>query len=268
MAKPKTCITARHLQKIISMPRLRAIKNTKENHSNLLLFGGSGVIGRAIATEFGNQGWSVGIHYHHNRKSAEATAAAINKTEGGAEVYQANVHDPSQIRSIFRSFLQDYGSLTLLIWAVGLAPSKLIPKTTADEWENTVQTNLTGAFHILKEAGSIFERQQDGAVILIGSRSGEQGITGQSAYAASKAGLMGLMRTAAQEWGGWNIRVNAIFPGWHSSPLSDSGIDSALAHQTHILHRTPSLDHVAKSVFHLSSTQDISGQVWNLDSRL
>jgi 3-oxoacyl-[acyl-carrier protein] reductase len=268
MAKSRTCITARHLQKITSMPRLEAIKNTKENHSNILLFGGSGVIGRAIATEFGNQEWSVGIHYHHNRKSAQATAAAIHKTGGDAQVYQANVHDPSQIRNIFRAFLQDYGSLTVLIWAVGLAPSKLLPKTTADEWENTVQTNLTGAFHILREAGSIFERQRDGTVILIGSRSGEQGMTGQSAYAASKAGLMGLMRTAAQEWGGWNIRVNAIFPGWHSSPLSDRGIDCTLAHQTHILHRTPSLDHVAKSVYHLASTQDISGQVWNLDSRL
>ncbi|TFG66063.1 MAG: SDR family NAD(P)-dependent oxidoreductase [Nitrospirales bacterium] len=268
MAKPRACITARQLQKITSMPELRDIKNTKENHSNILLFGGSGVIGRAIATEFGNQGWSVGIHYHHNRQSAEETAATINKTAGDAQTYQANVHDPSQIRNIYHSFLQDHGSLTLLIWAVGVAPSKLLTKTTADEWGDTVQTNLTGAFYILREAGSIFEKQRDGAVILIGSRSGEQGMTGQAAYAASKAGLMGLMRTAAQEWGGWNIQVNAIFPGWHSSPLSGPWIDSVLEHQTHILNRTSSLDLMAKSVYHLASTRDISGQVWNLDSRL
>ena len=210
----------------------------------------------------------MGIHYYHNRKSAEEAAATINKTEGDAQLYQANIHDPSQIKNIFLSFLKDHDSLTLLIWAVGVAPSKLLAKTTNDEWRETLQTNLTGAFHILREAGFIFEKQRDGAVILIGSRSGEQGMTGQSAYAASKAGLMGLLRTVAQEWGNWNIRVNAIFPGWHSSPLSGPQINSALERHTHLLNRTPSLDSLAKSVYHLALNQDVSGQVWNLDCRL
>ncbi|MDH5429345.1 MAG: SDR family oxidoreductase [Nitrospirota bacterium] len=250
------------------MSGTRNLTSPKESQPTILVFGGSGVIGRAIATEFASQGWSVGIHYHHNRKAAEETVATISKTGGDAQIYQANVLDLSQIRTIFHAFLQDHGSLTLLIWAIGVAASKLLLKTTADEWEEAIQTNLTGAFHVLREAGPILEKQQDGTVLLIGSRSGEQGMPGQAAYAASKAGLIGLMRTAAQEWGGWNIRVNAIFPGWHTSPLSGLGIDSALNQQTHILNRTPSLDHVAKSVYHLASTRDISGQVWNLDSRL
>ena len=183
-------------------------------------------------------------------------------------MYQADVLSPVQVRTLFHSFMQDHGSLTLLIWAVGVASSKLVAKTTPVEWEDTLQTNLTGAFYVVREAGHILKKQQDGTVILIGSRSGEQGMPGQSAYAASKAGLMGLMRTAAQEWGGWNIRVNAIFPGWHASPLSSPRSDSALSYQNHTLNRTPSLNHVAKSVYHLASAHDISGQVWNLDSRL
>ncbi len=243
-------------------------KAIQDKHSNLLIFGGSGVIGRAIAMEFGRQGWSVGIHFHQNRASVVETADIINETDGDARLYQADVNDPSQIKKLFQSFIQDYKTLTLLVWAVGVAPSSLLTKTTTEEWDHTLQTNLTGAFQVLKQAGLIFEKQRDGAVILIGSRSSEQGMTGQAAYGASKAGLMGLMRTAAQEWGGWNIRVNAIFPGWHSSPLSGQGIDLALAHQPHILNRTPSLDLVAKSVYHLASNEDISGQVWNLDSRL
>jgi 3-oxoacyl-[acyl-carrier protein] reductase len=243
-------------------------KAIQDKHSNMLIFGGSGVIGRAIAMEFGRQGWSVGIHFHQNRASAAKTADIIYETEGDARLYEADVNDPSQIRNIFQSFIQDYKSLTLLVWAVGVAPSSLLAKTTPEEWGHTLQTNLTGAFQVLKQAGLIFEKQRDGAVILIGSRSGEQGMTGQAAYAASKAGLMGLMRTAAQEWGDWNIRINAIFPGWHTSALSGSGRDSILVHQTHLLNRTPSLDHVAKSVYHLASNEDISGQVWNLDSRV
>lgn len=246
----------------------KTIGNKSETPSKIMVFGGSGIIGRAIAYEFGQQGWTVGIHYHRNRASAEKTVAAIIQLDGNARLYQADVEKPPQIEKLFQSFLQDYGSLNLLVWAVGVAPSNLLRKTTTEDWIQTLQTNLTGAFHVLREAGPIFEQQRDGAVIVIGSFSGEQGMRGQAAYAASKAGLMGLMRTTAQEWGSWNIRVNAIFPGWHSSPLSASGINSALGQHSHLLNRTPSLDQVATSVFHLASAQDISGQVWNLDSRI
>jgi 3-oxoacyl-[acyl-carrier protein] reductase len=242
--------------------------NKSDNPQKIVVFGGSGIIGRAIAKEFGQQGWAVGVHYHRNRTSAEETVAAIKQSDGNARLYQADVEDPSQIEKLFQSFLQDYGSLNLLVWAVGVATSKLLTKTTSEEWVQTLQTNLTGAFHVLREAGQIFEQQRDGAVILIGSLSGEQGMTGQAAYAASKAGLMGLMRTTAQEWGSLNIRVNTIFPGWHSSPLSASGMDSALAQHSHILNHTPSLNQVAANVFQLALAQDISGQVWNLDSRI
>lgn len=247
------------------------LENTErgnETLSNILIFGGSGIIGQAIATEFGQQGWSVGIHYHHNREVAEETAATIQGLGAKARLYQSDVNDPEHITKNFHSFVQDHGSLTLLVWAIGIAPSALLPKTTSDVWNHTIQTNLTGAFHMLKEAAPIFEQQQDGAVILIGSLSGEHGMAGQAAYAASKAGLSGLMKTTAREWGNWNIRVNAIFPGWHSSPLSATGIDSALTHETHLLNRTPAIGQVAASVFHLASRQDISGQIWNLDSRI
>jgi 3-oxoacyl-[acyl-carrier protein] reductase len=242
--------------------------NKRDDPSKIVVFGGSGIIGQAIAKEFGQQGWAVGVHYHRNRSSAEKTVAAIKKSDGNARHYQADVKDPSQIEKLFQSFLQDYGSLNLLVWAVGVGPSKLLTKTTSEEWTHTLQTNLTGAFHVLREAGPIFRRQYDGAVIVLGSLSGEEGTTGQTAYAASKAGLMGLMRTTAQEWASWNIRVNAIFPGWHSSPLSAPGMESALAQHSHILNHTPSLNQVAASVFHLALAQDISGQVWNLDSRI
>ncbi len=243
-------------------------KSKHDTCSNILICGGSGTIGRIIAHEFAQQGWGVGIHYHHNRSSAEASIADMKAWNENIRMYQADVMSSLEIERLFRSFLEDYGTLDLLIWAVGVAPSKLLAKTTPEEWEQTLQTNLSGAFHVLREAGPIFQRQRDGAVIIIGSLSGEQGMTGQTAYASSKAGLLGLMQTAAQEWGSWNIRVNAIFPGWHSSPLSATGMDSTFGQQTHILKSTPSLKQVTASVFHLAVSPNISGQVWNLDSRL
>ena len=250
------------------MDHLGHILHQKSQPLNVLVFGGSGIIGRAIALKFAQQGWSVGVHYHQNRSLAEEIVGIITTAGGDARHYQADVGDLLQMEKVFLSFVQDHGSLNLLVWAVGVAPSKLLTKTTPEEWVQTLETNLTGAFHVLREAGPIFERQLDGAVIIVGSLSGEQGMTGQGAYAASKAGLIGLMRTTAQEWAGWNIRINVIFPGWHASPLSASGMGSALTLHTHLLNRTPSLNHMASSVYHLATTQDISGQIWNLDSRI
>ena len=244
------------------------LKNKHNTCSNILICGGSGTIGRTIAHEFGRQGWGVGIHYHHNRSSAAASIAEMKTWNDNVRMYQADVLNSSDIERMFQSFLEDYGTLNLLVWAVGIAPSNLLARTSPAEWEQTLQTNLTGAFHILREAGPIFHQQRDGAVIVIGSLSGEQGMTGQTAYASSKAGLLGLMQTAAQEWGSWNIRVNAIFPGWHTSPLSEAGMDASFEQQTHILNSTPSLKQVTASVFHLAVSPNISGQVWNLDSRL
>ena len=250
------------------------MQNSENTHqitqkpSTVLVLGGSGTIGRAIAKEFGGQGWSVGIHFHQNGSSAEETMVAMAQDGGETKLYQADVKDSVQIESLFQSFIQDFGALNLLVWAVGVAPSKLLIKTTSDDWGKTLQTNLTGAFHVLREAAPIFKGQQEGAVIVLGSLSGELGKTGQAAYAASKAGLLGLVQTTAQEWGNWNIRVNAIFPGWHSSPLAEPGMDSALTSQAHILNRTPSLKQVSSTVLHLALAQNISGQVWNLDSRI
>ena len=95
--------------------------NKSGNPSKIVVFGGSGIIGQAIAKKFGQQGWAVGVHYHRNRSSAEETVAAIKTSDGNARLYQADVSDLLQIEKLFQSFVQDYGSLNLLVWTVGVA---------------------------------------------------------------------------------------------------------------------------------------------------
>jgi len=233
-----------------------------------MVFGGSGVIGGAIAATFGQKGWTVGVHYHQHQSAAAETARTVEKAGGKSYLFQADVTNPSQVRDTVRDFVRSHGSLNVLVWAVGASSSLLLIKTSPEDWTHTLHTNLTGAYHVLKAIAPIFEQQKDGSIILLGSLSGEQGMAGQAAYAASKAGLIGLMRTAAQEWGSFNIRVNVIFPGWHLSPLSEPGLPLAMEHHTHALHRTPSLQYVATSVYHLALSPDTSGQIWNLDSRI
>lgn len=239
-----------------------------QKFSTVLILGGSGTIGTAIALEFARQRYAVGLQYHLNKSVAEQTATRLRQTTQSVHMVQADVRHPSQIRSALQEFNTLYGSLHVLIWAVGAPTSALLIRTSSEEWLRTLDINLTGAFHALQAAGPIFEQQQTGAIIFVGSLSGEQGAAGQASYAASKAGLTGLMQTAAKEWGEFNVRVNAVFPGWHPSPLSAPKIKTALQQTPHALHRTPSLEHVAKTVCHLAEAPDVSGQIWNLDSRI
>lgn len=239
-----------------------------QNQSTVLVLGGSGMIGKAIALEFARKGFTVGLQYHRNRSMAEQTATLLRKTAQDVHIMQADVRQPSQIRSALQQFRTVYGSLHVLIWAIGTSTSALVVQTTPDEWLRILDINLTGAFHAVQAAAPIFEQQNTGAMIFVGSLSGEQGTAGQAAYSASKAGLTGLMQSAAREWGPFNVRVNVVFPGWHRSPLSASGFNTVFQKTPHTLHRTPSLEHVARTVVHLAEAEDVSGQVWNLDSRI
>ena len=110
--------------------------------------------------------------------------------------------------------------------------------------------------------------QKYGAIIVVGSYAGVHGDAGQSAYAASKAGLLGLVTAAALEWGAHDIRVNAILPGWHQTELAGAAMPDATELNRHLLERTPCLQEVAHYIFHLATRRGISGQVWNLDSRI
>ena len=102
---------------------------------------------------------------------------------------------------------------------------------------------------------------------MVGSYAGYQGTVGQAAYAASKAGVIGLVRTAALEWGRDNICVNLLLPGWHQTKLAGAGMTRQDAWRDHALGRPPALDEVVRTVVHLVQVKDVSGQVWNCDSR-
>jgi 3-oxoacyl-[acyl-carrier protein] reductase len=115
-------------------------------------------------------------------------------------------------------------------------------------------------------APPLLERK-GGSIVVIGSYAGFHGSIGQSAYAASKAGLIGLVHSAAKEWGPGNIRVNLLLPGWQATGLSDGAMPEADAWNGHALGRPPSREEVARTVLHLALLNDVSGQVWNCDSR-
>lgn len=207
------------------------------------------------------------MHYRTHAQAAARTAAAVRKHGGTAMLLHADVRDGKQTQEMVAQLVDRWGRLDVMVCNAGVASGALVLRAEAEAWATVVATNLTGTFHCLRAAGSVMVAQRDGAVIVIGSLAGVQGTAGQAAYAASKAGLLGLVKTAAKEWGRQNVRVNAVLPGWQKTALAGPAFpDDALA--DHALGRTPSLEDLARTIYQLALQRDSSGQVWNLDSRI
>lgn len=242
--------------------------------SSVLITGGSGTIGRALCLEFGRAGWNVGVHYRTRREEAERTAAKVVESGGRACCLQADIRDATHVQTMVDTFLSRWGRLDVFICNAGQARSGLVLRTGGEEWEAVIDTNLTGTFHCLQAAGSVMVGQRGGSVLVIASFSALQGTTGQAAYAAAKAGLLGLVKSAAREWGSASVRVNAVCPGWHRSDLAgaalpaESELHEMLGVNQHVLGRLTDVESVARSVYHLALLPAASGQVWNLDSRI
>lgn len=249
------------------MPSGHPRRRSSADRPAVLVTGGSGGIGRAVCQAFGAAGWRVGVHYYAREREAARTAALVRERGGVPLCVQADVRDGKQAQEMVHHLVNRWGRLDVMVYSAGRASSGLLLRMEQETWEAVLAANLTGVFHCLKAAGAVMLKQRAGAVIVVGSLAGMQGRSGQAAYAAAKAGLVGLARTAAREWGPANVRVNVVFPGWHRTALAGAAFpDDAAAN--HVLGRTPSLDAVADAICRLALLPDSSGQVWNLDSRI
>jgi 3-oxoacyl-[acyl-carrier protein] reductase len=249
------------------MQKRRAGPRSQGTRPTVLVTGASGGIGRAICLTFAEAGWRVGVHYRSRAREAARTAAQVRARGGAAHCLQADIRDDKQAQEMVNQLMDRWGRLNVLVCNAGVAASELVMRTGIQAWTAVVETNLTGTFHCLRAAGPVMIKQRGGAVVVVGSAAGLQGAAGQAAYAASKAGLAGLVKTAAKEWGAHNIRVNLVLPGWQKTALAGSAFPGR-APADHVLGRTPSLEEIAEIIYRLALLPDSSGQVWNLDSRI
>ena len=240
-------------------------ESTSIPRGSVLVTGASGGIGRALSLLFGTSGWFVGLHHHHGKASVESTLRQIEAAGGAGAVYHADVRDLESVQLMVTAFCRDSVRPASFVCAAGIAHSHLLLQQQEDDWVNVLATNLTGVFHCLKAMAPPLLGQRGGSIVVVGSYAGYQGTTGQAAYAASKAGLIGLVKTAALEWGQDNIRVNLVLPGWQNTGLTGGKFPTQW--EDHGLRRPPMLEEVARTVLHLIRANDVSGQVWNCDSR-
>jgi 3-oxoacyl-[acyl-carrier protein] reductase len=234
---------------------------------SVLVTGASGGIGQAISRALGIAGWCVGVHYHKGKASADAVLRHIERAGGTGALYEADVRDASSVEQAVEAFARASPPPLSFVCAAGTGGGHLVLRLPEAHWEEMMGTNLTGLFHCLRAMAPRLHAQGGGSIVVVGSYAGYQGVAGQAAYAASKAGQLGLVKTAAMEWGGDNICVNLVWPGWQNTPLAEGVISRKTGWQDHALRRPPALDEVVHTVVHLVQLKDVSGQVWNCDSR-
>lgn len=233
----------------------------------VLVTGASGGIGRAICVGFGKAGWPVGVHYYRNKPAAEETLRQVLNAGGTGGLYAADIRDSASVQCMIDVFTGNTSGPLAFVCNAGLGQSDLLVRHAEEIWDDVIATNLTGTFHCLRAIAPTMITRGGGSIIVIGSHTGFHGARGQSAYATSKAGLIGLVRTAALEWGPQNIRVNLVLPGWQKTDLTQGIFPERTGWLDHALHRPPNIQEVVRTIVHLAQLNDVSGQVWNCDSR-
>ncbi len=187
-----------------------------------LVTGGSRGIGAAVSRELGDAGAEVVVNYVSSAEAAEAVCAEIREVGGRARAVAGDISRPDGAAALVNEVESDVGPIAILVCNAGITRDNLIMKLSDDDWRAVVDTNLGGAFFTCRAVARPMLKRRAGAIVTMSSVVGVHGNAGQTNYAASKAGLIGLTKALAKELGGRGIRVNAIAPGYISTELTDA----------------------------------------------
>jgi 3-oxoacyl-[acyl-carrier protein] reductase len=185
-----------------------------------LVTGGSRGIGAAVSRELGDAGAEVVVNYVSSAGAAEAVCAEIRDAGGSAQSVAGDISTPDGAAALVNEVESDVGPIAILVCNAGITRDNLIMKLSDDDWRAVVDTNLGGAFFTCRAVARPMLKRRGGAIVTMSSVVGVHGNAGQTNYAASKAGLIGLTKALAKELGGRGIRVNAIAPGYISTELT------------------------------------------------
>jgi 3-oxoacyl-[acyl-carrier protein] reductase len=205
-----------------------AITDTALSGKVALVTGGSRGIGRAIAVALGRRGAKVVVNYAARADAAREAAAAVEAAGGQAAIAGFDVADAAAVTDAIKAIAKDHGGLDILVNNAGVAINGLVMRFSDEQWQKTLAVNLGGAFHCIRAAASFLLRAKAaGRIINITSVVGEMGNGGQTAYAASKAGLIGLTMSTARELASRGVTCNAISPGYIETDMTADHLPEA-----------------------------------------
>lgn len=194
----------------------------------VIVTGGSRGIGRAICTALAAPGTSIYFNYFSpNDPNTEAAAAAeteklVADAQGFAEGKSVNIANENEVVNFFQEIIDKTGRIDVLVNNAGITKDGLLVRMKEQDWDAVLNINLKGAFTCTKIAAKIMMQQRSGRIINMASVVGVTGNAGQANYSASKAGLIGLTKTAAKELASRGVTVNAIAPGFIETDMTAS----------------------------------------------
>lgn len=231
----------------------------------VLVSGATRGIGKAISRQFLEAGTKLIGIYAHNTPAAELFLAENHDYSSQIELLPCNIADEQQVLSLFRRIEENYGTLDILVNNAGIRKDAMLAMMTTNQWQDVIDTNLTGTYLMAKQAVLLMMPNKFGRIVNITSPVAHLGFSGQANYAASKAGQVALTRTLAKEVARKKITVNCVSPGFISTEfIADLNNDLVAEYKKMIpMRRFGTPEEVADAVMFLASNRAayISGTV-------
>lgn len=242
----------------------------REGKRVIIITGASRGLGRVTALRFGRAGDRIVVNYRERRDLAESAVEEVRALGGEAVAVAADVRITAETDALVSDTVDRWGRVDVLINNAGIVRDGLALQMSEQDWDDVLETDLKGPFLCLRAVSRVMMQQRSGHIISLSSIAGLQGREGQANYSASKAGLIGLTRAAAGELGNYNIKVNAVLPGYLRTDMGSTVREDVHRRilASNALGRANDPEEVAAFIHHLSLMQNVSGQVFNLDSRL
>ena len=238
---------------------------TNLTNKTALITGASRGIGRAIALLYASQGCNVAFTYINEEVEANSLIQEIEGIGGKVLCIKSNAADFDAAHQVVNQVVEVFGQLDILVCNAGITRDTLLMRMSEQQWDDVLNVNLKSVFNYCHAASTQMMRQRNGSIIAMSSIVGVAGNAGQVNYAASKAGIIGLVKALSKEVGSRNIRVNAIAPGYILTDMTLSLPDAVREEMVKMIpmHRCGDAEEVAKVALFLASdlASYVSGQV-------